>query len=51
MLDDELKLKSRVERDISLWQELAWNDILGNMQTIFSGEANRTAMVMVQLAK
>lgn len=45
------RLKSQVKRDVLFWQEPTWDDIPGNMQTIFNGEASRTAMVMVQKKK
>lgn len=45
------RLKSSAKKDILFWQEPARDDIPGNMQSIFSGQASRTAMVMVQKKK
>ena len=45
------RLKSQSKRDILFWQEPARDDIPGNMQSIFNGEASRTAAVMVQKKK
>jgi accessory Sec system glycosyltransferase GtfB len=45
------RLKSQVKRDVLFWQEPTRDDIPGNMQTIFNGEASRTAIVMVQKKK
>lgn len=42
------RLKSKVKGDILFWQEPEREDIPGNMQSIFNGEASRTATVMVQ---
>ncbi len=42
------RLKSQAKRDILFWQEPERDDIPGNMQAIFNGEASRTATVMVQ---
>ena len=42
------RLKSKVKRDVLFWQEPVGKEIPGNMQIIFSGEANRTASVVVQ---
>ncbi len=33
------------------WQEPIWDDIPGNMLSIFNGEASRTTTVMVQKKK
>lgn len=41
-------MKSQIKRDILFWQEPVGNEIPGNMQSIFKGEASRTATVMVQ---
>lgn len=45
------RLKSQVKRDVLFWQEPRRDDIPGNMQSIFNGEASRTATVMVQKKK
>lgn len=45
------RLKSQEKRDVLFWQESTRNDIPGNMQSIFKGEASRTATVMVQKKK
>ncbi len=45
------RLKSRVKRDILFWQEPEREDIPGNMQVIFDGQASRTATVIVQKKK
>lgn len=45
------RLKSQVKRDVLFWQEPRREDIPGNMQLIFDGEASRTATVMVQKRK
>ena len=45
------RLEFQVKRDILFWQEPMRDDIPGNMQSIFNGEASRTAMVMVQKRK
>ncbi|MCI8927209.1 MAG: accessory Sec system glycosylation chaperone GtfB [Lachnospiraceae bacterium] len=42
------RLKSKVKRDILFWQEPVGEEIPGNMQIILSGEASRTATVVVQ---
>lgn len=42
------QMKSQVKRDILFWQEPARDEIPGNMQLVFKGEASRTATVMVQ---
>lgn len=42
------RLKAKVKNDILFWQEPVGNEIPGNMQVIFNGEASRTAMIMVQ---
>ena len=42
------RLKSQTKRDVLFWQEPVGNEIPGNMQSIFKGEASRTATVMVQ---
>ena len=42
------RLKAQVKRDILFWQEPTGDEIPGNMQVIFRGEASRTAMVVVQ---
>ncbi|MCR2048535.1 accessory Sec system glycosylation chaperone GtfB [Acetatifactor muris] len=42
------RLSSQVKRDILFWQEPITNEIPGNMQVIFRGEASRTATVVVQ---
>lgn len=42
------RLKSKVKRDVLFWQEPVGKEIPGNMQIIFSGEASRTASVVVQ---
>lgn len=45
------RLKSQEKRDVLFWQEPMRNDIPGNMQSIFRGEAGRVATVMVQKKK
>ena len=45
------RLKSQVKRDVLFWQEPIWDDIPGNMLSIFNGEASRTTTVMVQKKK
>lgn len=45
------RLNCQVKRDILFWQEPVGDEIPGNMQSIFKGEASRTAMVMVQKKK
>lgn len=45
------RLKSQEKRDVLFWQEPKREDIPGNMQSIFKGEAGRTATVMVQKKK
>ena len=45
------RLKSQVKRDILFWQEPPRDDIPGNMQLIFNGEASRTVTVIVQKEK
>lgn len=42
------RLKAQVKRDVLFWQEPVGNEIPGNMLNILSGEASRTATVMVQ---
>lgn len=42
------RLKAEKKEDILFWQEPVRQDIPGNMQVIFSGQASRTATVMVQ---
>lgn len=42
------RLKSQVKRDVLFWQEPTGEEIPGNMQIIFNGEASRTACVIVQ---
>lgn len=42
------RLQSHAKRDILFWQEPIANEIPGNMQIIFNGEASRTATVIVQ---
>lgn len=42
------RLKAGEKRDILFWQEPAREDIPGNMQVIFKGQASRTKLVMVQ---
>lgn len=45
------RLKPQVKRDVLFWQEPKREDIPGNMQSIFNGEASRTVTVMVQKKK
>ncbi len=45
------RLKSEDKKDILFWQEPARDDIPGNMQSIFNGQASRTATVIVQKKK
>ena len=42
------RLSARAKRDVLFWQEPIGTQIPGNMQSIFNGEAGRTAQVMVQ---
>lgn len=42
------RLSARAKRDVLFWQEPIGTEIPGNMQSIFNGEAGRTAQVMVQ---
>lgn len=42
------RLSTRAKRDVLFWQEPIGTQIPGNMQSIFNGEAGRTAQVMVQ---
>lgn len=42
------RLKAEKKEDILFWQEPVRQDIPGNMQVIFNGQASRTATVMVQ---
>lgn len=42
------RLRSQVKRDVLFWQEPTGEEIPGNMQMIFNGEASRTATVVVQ---
>lgn len=42
------RLTDDKKRDILFWQEPVRDEIPGNMQVIFSGQASRTATVMVQ---
>lgn len=42
------RLAADEKRDLLFWQEPAREDIPGNMQVIFQGQASRTAAVMVQ---
>lgn len=42
------RLKSKVKRDILFWQEPVGQEIPGNMQIIFNGQASRTATVVAQ---
>lgn len=42
------RLNSQMKRDILFWQESVRDEIPGNMQIIFRGEASRTATVVVQ---
>ncbi len=42
------QLTAGTKRDILFWQEPAREDIPGNMQLIFRGQASRTATVLVQ---
>lgn len=42
------RLTADEKRDILFWQEPARDEIPGNMQVIFQGQASRTAAVMVQ---
>lgn len=42
------RLKAEEKKDILFWQEPVRQDIPGNMQFIFNGQASRTATVMVQ---
>lgn len=42
------RLSAEEKKDILFWQEPAREDIPGNMQVIFHGQASRTATVMVQ---
>lgn len=42
------KLTAAEKRDVLFWQERSRDDIPGNMRIIFSGQASRTAKVMVQ---
>ncbi len=42
------RLKAKTKRDVLFWQEPTGEEIPGNMQMVFSGEASRTALVAVQ---
>ena len=42
------RLTAKEKKDILFWQEPVREDIPGNMQVIFQGQASRTATVMVQ---
>ena len=42
------RLRARAKRDVLFWQEPIGTEIPGNMQSIFNGEAGRTAQIMVQ---
>lgn len=42
------RLRAEEKKDILFWQEPVRQDIPGNMQIIFKGQASRTATVMVQ---
>ncbi len=42
------RLPAETKRDILFWQEPVREDIPGNMQVIFQGQAGRTAAVLVQ---
>lgn len=42
------RLKSQMKRDVLFWQEPTGDEIPGNMQMIFNGEASRTETVVVQ---
>ena len=45
------RLTAQEKKDILFWQEPVRQDIPGNMQAVFRGQASRTATVMVQKRK